>query len=558
MCYNVNICGNLNTSVFGQLLEFNIDYTQPLSTGWSLVNNYGYNLPAGWQNTGLIESISVLSNGRKYALLAKGGSGTPYMSELTTSGLRIINTLLPAFCSMDANGNLFTITKNNAAGNAITIYKKQNLTGFDGSGNPQWGSATTIATIATGYQDPLTQQTLLPITTSNKLIVLDPSTSTGRQFGLNYYHIAAYDATAFQRLWRTSKSTFDAYNGDFPTDGTTDVGNSVVRPWGTLVTVGNEIFLNYHGEGWKKAETGMVYMYNDIGLMEGLFGVLGVSVANQPAAYGYSSNSLNTNATSYGGNYYLYFGDESQGSKIHRWKISNTSSGNIQTINITLTNRIYTPTINKIDLLANVPNGQASISGISGWTQTPTSDIINNTNARANNQFYSKTRLNIFDFTKSADVQFYATPTATGNRQWKVALLSNPNWSLTGNLDFTTNSLIVSEASSAKVYLEVTDNAGKAISRIYLYNSSRIQFDNVFYGPYTQNRVGGSDFVLKRVSGTNNVFFSINLWGTQVGGIQAMQDPTADITHPASISINLIGNTNNAGFHIGINELFEL
>ena len=553
MCYNVNLCQTENTAVFSQLLEFKIDYAQPLSLGWKLKNNWGYNLPLGWINTGLVGRIASLSNGRRYVILNK--FAVPYMCELASSGLRI-GKALPQFATMDSVGNLYTTSR--AGSTSVTFtYSKLKLTGFDADNNPTYSKPSVIASINLGSQEPLPADRGCKTTTSGKLILFDNGNSTARIEGQNYYHWAAYDTSAFKRLWRTGKSTFKAYSGDFPDDGAYDIGNSVNYGGGSCAVVGNHIFTNYHGEGWKGGQTGIVYVHNDIGLLQGIFGVLGASVAGKVAPYGYASNTLATNATTHGGDYFLYFNDESVHAGVHRWKISNTSSENTQTINLTLSDLNFTPAPDKTDLLTGVPNGQVSIMGVPGWTQNPAEDVKNNSNQYAPGQSYTVTRRETYDFTKSADIQFYTTQLAA-DRWWKRSTLQTENWMFEGKLDLTRGAFTIPETSKAKLYIEVTDINGKAISRIYFYGTQRLQFDGAFYGPYMQNKVNSSDFVLKRDGNSDKVFFQINLWGTMMQGSRPMEDVTADITHPANIGVYQMGNTNNIGVHIGINELFQV
>lgn len=552
MAYNVNLCGGDNTAVFCQLLEFKIDYSKPLSSGWTLKNNWGYNLPPGWANTGLVGAVNSLSNGKRYIILNK--KTIPYMCELAPNGLRIGNPM-PQFSTSDTRGNIYTTS---VSGNpsATLKYHKYALTGFDAINNPTYSSPVEIASINLGSQEPFPQDRNYKVTANGKLIIFDNTRSSARVEGQNYYHWAAYDTSNFKRLWRVGKNTFKDYTGDFPLDGTYDIGNKVNYGGGTTAIVDNHIFTNYRGEGWKGSQTCIIYLHNDIGLVQGIFGVLGVAVVGQTAPYGYASNSLTTNATFNNGNYFLYFNDESVHAGVHRWKISNTASEQTQTIDLTLAELANSAVADKTDLLSGVPNGQVSIMGAPGWSQSPAVDIINSANQYAGGQSYTFTRKNTYDFNKSADIQFYTTPSAT-DRWWKRSTYQTANWVFTGKLDLTRNTFVIPEDSKAKMYIEITDVNGKAISRIYFYGSRRLKFDGVFYGPYLQNRSYASDFVLKRDGNSKNVFFQINLWGTIIAGSQAMEDVHADITRPASIGVYFTGNS-NMGNHLGINELFQL
>ena len=86
--------------------------------------------------------------------------------------------------------------------------------------------------------------------------------------------------------WKACPETFPAYTGDFPKDGSFDIGNLVNQPASECNVIGNNVFWGYHGEFWKNSQTGMLLHYNDQGLLLGLWGVLGPEVANLEACPG--------------------------------------------------------------------------------------------------------------------------------------------------------------------------------------------------------------------------------------------------------------------------------
>lgn len=562
ICYPVNLCANQNTALFGDFYEFTIDYSQPLKTGWTLTNNYGYKLPAGWHNTNSVLGVYKYPNGRRFMIVTQKGPQTTYLAELTSTGLNIINTPIAQSATFDKSGNLtvFSIANKYASTPphpAVTTYTKYIVT-VPGSGNPTIGSGVVAATLQSGYQDPIPSDTRLNVTGNGKIVVLDPSIGTTRNPSFpNYYHYAIYDSATMVRLARFGIGTPRSYKGDYLTDGTFDAGNGINYGGGTVSTIGNYFYVGYHGEGWKQTQTNIFYKFNDLGLVQGVFGVLGTQVVRGTAPYGFAGNALATNATQAGGNDYIYHGDESVHDGYHRWSIKNIGSEGLLTIPFNVTNRTYSPPNNVIDLLANVPGGQVSIQGLAGTSQTPSTDVKNNSSTSSPGQFYSVTATNNY-LTPSHDVQLYATG-LTGNRKWKFNLTGIPaQWTFGGQLDLTINSFVDNESSSTVVnYVELSDNTGKAIARVYLYNSNRFKINGTFKGPFNNPKSGASDFTIQRVQNSNNVYFSIMMWGDTLPTTYSgpMYDPAADITHPASFSVNVVNST--VGFHIGINKLYS-
>jgi hypothetical protein len=565
VAYNVNLdyTGSA-TTVFNELLEISIDYTKPIGSCWTLVNNYNYNIPANTQNINLVEAIATLSNGHRYAILNKNGA---FMSELASTGIRINNVFLPQSTHFTKSGDglsTYNITNKNPVTPpttqppAVTTYYKYSLTGFDGNNYPTFGPQTTVATIASGYANPIPGSSRYPtITASHKIIIFDSGTNQARD-GVTpyYYNLGAWDSTTVVKKWLTRRGTYKAYIGDLPVGSGYDVGNQVNFQGGTADVLGNDIVCNDHGENWKQSQTAMVYHFDDNGLLQARVGVLGPTVTGQTAPYAYFTNALKTNLTSNNGNLYVYFNDEGAHAGMHRYKIIKNGN-NLQTINFVLSSSGYTPVNTYVDLLAGVPAGNGSIQGTSGWIQSPVTDSVNRSSTTAPGQFYSTCNIGNYDASKSVTV--YATPLST-NRYWKKTISSiNPYWTIGGYLNLSRNSFIAFEPASlsnpttqGQVYVEVGDNAGKVIARLYLYRTNRVSFNMTYYGPFNNPRYGSSQFVISRQG--NLIYLSMNIFGQQLSATATAYDPTATISAPAYVSFN--ANNINAGFQMGINKLY--
>lgn len=539
VCYNVNVCYNLNTSIFNSFLEFITDYSQPITSSY-LANNWGYNIPLNYINSTSAGSIILCLNNRRYMLL-QPALPNYYQAELTSTGARLISNQLPEFCAMDANGNLFTYATTNAGGNYTASYQEYTLTGFDGSNNPIYSSPITIATINLGFQGPIPQDRYFLKTSSNKIIIFDNNLSSPRSGTLPVFHLAAYDGSTFENIWMTGESTFTPYIGIYPNPQAFDIGNFVIRPGGSAVVIGNNIAFNYHGENWKKNQTGVLIIFDDNGLFKGIAGVLGPQVIGQIAPYGYYTNSQKTNYIQVGSDYYLYFSDESIHCGLHRWKVSNTDSESTQTVSLTLSNRQYTKPITRIDLLKGIPDNQQSINGTPGWSQFPIID----TPPSGTNQFYTISRKETYNFNQSPDFILFMEGLNVGTYFQQRELFDLvfrgdfTYWQVSGSLDLTINSFTGSESNFQKSFMQVVDVNGKVIARIDFYQTFRISFNNVFQTPTTSgDKYGESQFIIKRDGVTSNIYFMINLWGEWITVSLPMFDLTADITNPYSISWN--------------------
>lgn len=552
--YCVNICSNQNTQIFANLLEYTLDYSQPLATGWTLINNWGYSLDNTYQNTAPVNAISLLSNNRRYTLLTQS-SGNNFQAELTTTGLRLISTTLLGLSSMDSNGDLYSFTATNVGGYVTFSYQKRTLTGFDGSNNPIYGTIGTIATFDLGYQGPRPLYSSFVKTLSNKIILLDQQNVSPRANNLPTFHLGAYDPNTFAKLWNICKSTFTQYTGDYITNGTFDVGNGVNgNAGGKWVAVGDNIFFNYHGEGWKQSETGWIYHYDDNGILQGLFGILGLfTIFTAEAPYGFAGNTLRTNATQVGSDIYVFQNDESIHSGVHVWHISNLDSTNNQTIDFTLIDRAFTVTPTKVNLLALVPDNQSSISGTPGFFQFPANDV-----STGPLQLYSVTRKAQYDFNKSPDIIINFTGNNGTNTDYFFGVILTPksalnDWCITGKLDLSRNSFISNTGPYQKYFISIVDINNKVLAKLEPFQNWTFGFNGVITAVPTTH-YGASEFVIKKVG--NEIYLLINIFGQWISSTQPIFDNTADIFNPYAMIWNLNFSASfNSGGQFGIIEL---
>lgn len=346
--YNATADRNNPTRVFNRFTEYTIDYSKPLGQSWSITNFWGYSLPNhyyGFEDG--VWSVVTLSNGRTYATTYDGGPGsTRQVVEITANGLRETGTRsLHVYTRIEKDGSMLVYNVN---GGTITFQRKP-LSGFDGSGNPIWGSPASLGSAPFGSSylnsDPFNYR--FPQLSGDLVISYDADR------GRTGFHLGAVKQGSSQWLWKALPTAggFDGY-GNF--DSWCEYGGNHV------MTSGRNIFAGAHGEFYQDiGQANQFFHYYDNGLFIGQFGnpmLPGVSI-NAPGA---SGNAFSPVLVEAAGNVYMYHNDEwSRGS--HRWKPANLGS--------------------IAELSSPVLQGQAP----AGTTNTPTSGIVTNGSGTSTN-----------------------------------------------------------------------------------------------------------------------------------------------------------------------------
>jgi len=170
---NTSYCTDVELSqgirLFSGFYEYAINYSNlpgGLNGSWSMVANWAATLPSdashnyqpAVNNAGL-SSICTMSNGRTYAFafnsLGNSGAGSSDLLELTSTGVRVTNFSWPGGSGSTPVPRLYpdgTLRYQTYSGGVNTFYKKT-ITGFDGSNNPIFGSAVTLATATSSGTD---------------------------------------------------------------------------------------------------------------------------------------------------------------------------------------------------------------------------------------------------------------------------------------------------------------------------------------------------------------------------------------------------------------------
>jgi hypothetical protein len=344
--YRTAVDQNNPSRVFNQFLEFNVDYTKPLSQpgAWTLVNNWKVNVPANDINSsaeGLYQVIDF-PNGRTYALVdnTSFGANRSELCELTTNELRITG-LFPLYSnglgwtSFGPDGSLYQTMYNSA-----TWYQAI-LNGFDESNNPQWNAPDLLASAPNGSTNPVPRccsGNIFPAISTNGIIIsYDSTLNKGSHFG-------GVQMGATNWLWQAGPP--DNLNGC----GNYEISNGLNYAGNTVYAVDRNVYFGYHGENFRgQAEAAQHFHFFDDGLFVSQFGEsnLGHSV-NEGALPGFAGNGYNpvffkgTN-----GEYYLWVNDESDHGP-QRWHLANARNIREQTAVGTLDSTI---------ILSNQPCG---------------------------------------------------------------------------------------------------------------------------------------------------------------------------------------------------------
>ncbi|GAB3025072.1 PA14 domain-containing protein [Spirosoma pulveris] len=353
--YSSEVDQNNPRRVFCQYLEFDVDYTKPLASSWTLIRNWRASVPQTYfaqQNINhtfiinVFKSVTTLSNNRTYALLQQVNPKGWSVVELPKSGpLRFTGiTLDDTEYYLAADGSLNqTVSQLSGAGGNVKWQKKL-LAGFNQQNNPLWSPSLLTAHIpAIRATDPIDftgYSNMRPgLTTANGTIIsfnknkISADKSNG--FG---FHLGGIKPGTSSWAWKTAYATTEEYTGNFPPDGAYDVGNSVEYAGGDVTVSGPHIFWSYHGEFWKNSQTNKWNHVYENGLFVGQFGVLGTETGGQPAFPGMAGNVLyGTAVAGSDGSIYIWHAEEAGHSGVHRWKVTGLETIQQQTIPVSLT-----------------------------------------------------------------------------------------------------------------------------------------------------------------------------------------------------------------------------
>ncbi len=565
--YSSAVDRNNPTRVFANYLEFALDYSKPLAPNngsWTLVKNWAYPATIEYDNMfDRMKCVSTLSNGRTYCLLQHvygNGNHRFQVMELPTNGnLRftgveptISGQQFDVFYTMDADGSL--IRKSNGYTGVATQWIKRPLTGFDGSGNPQWGADDTIARVPPlTNSDPVSIDGVATnsITSTGKLISQDQNHYDpvyGRGGG---YHLGAVALGGTDWLWRVAPSTNSHYGGVlFPNDGFFEIANGVKYAGGYIMTADSLIVAGYHGENWQGLQTNVWNLWLDNGLLLTQFGIDGFKARDlgEAAPQMAGNTILGTMAKIPGGDFIVSGNDESYHGASQLWRISGINTIQHHQIAIVKSGVPVGPTIDYIDLMAGVPYNDTLHNGTSRWIRTPAeNDFTGGRLLRVNTniQSYKKTDRDI----ELLSISQSGNPT-TDILACDLGTNNTSHWKITGK--FSPERSVDQHDNPSRAYLEILDTANKVISRLsfqaYSYPSDyRILLNDSIAWQGTAANFFAKTTYLEDISFTVNGGGVDMTYGTVTAHVPVF-DPTCHWQNPKVIRVWM--NTSNGFGHI--------
>ena len=262
------------------------------------------------------------------------------MVELTSSGKRVTgyNTAQYKNYWLDSDGSFLWEEVVNAS---TAKFYRVALTGFDGSGNPQWSGASTVVATAPwtktwDYVDPAVNGPpgYAPgwlATDSGNVVCFNPAAS---QAGLR---LGMVNPATKQWLWKAA-----------PVRGTLNGhGNFDANSWyagSRVMCVGAHIVFGYYGEGWSGGQANQFMHYSDDGLFIGQFGQPGIVGATSANVPGFAGNNFSPSLVQYNSQVYLYCNDESDRGS-HRWHLTGLDTIAEQTCTLRVS-ALAEPTLN--------------------------------------------------------------------------------------------------------------------------------------------------------------------------------------------------------------------
>jgi hypothetical protein len=317
--WSASVDRNNPARVFNGFLEFKVDYTKPLSQGWTLVNNWKANAdPCHISRNEGIRQVTTFPNGRTYGLIENDcvrANPVPELCELCTNQLRLTGIFpggnIGTWVSLGSDGSYLATTVGEAS------FYQATLSGFDTNGNPVWNSQTLIASASNGGSDPVPRpgsgaNNPATISTSNILISFDQSLNNG-------WHLGGIKVGGTNWLWKASPA------GDLNGLGTYEIDNGVNYGGNTSQVLDRNVFYGYNGEGFRgQYQAAQNMHFYDDGLFVGQFGEAYYGHSDYEGALpGYAGNGFYPGFTEPANrDYYLWVNDESAHG-LQRWHFAN-------------------------------------------------------------------------------------------------------------------------------------------------------------------------------------------------------------------------------------------
>jgi hypothetical protein len=475
------------TRVFLGWKEYAVDYSKRNGQAgfYTLVANYGWAIADDLNDQYTrARFVRTLSNGRTYCFPRSYASGSKFM-ELLSTGLRDTGVTVGGFTTVGfaANGNLvrhIPVTTGNPH-----VFDQRQLTGFDGSNNPQHAAFANFVTSAvTSEADPKELHAAVsPIWTVTTGGIIPAYDHRKAHTGV---HIAGIDASTGAFLWRALPSTpsnrfvQDSLPRARMTNADWAVDHFDLSPSAQSGTrceaIGVNIIAGFNGEGWGAGQTNKYWHYHESGLMAGCFGP--VLEGTGEGQYGMAGNAIMWGLSRLDANtFILAHCDESVYGGTHVWKITGDISLTIHNLNVTWNAANYAANVvDTKNLLTGLPYNASIVNGVGGWTRSPATDVTDNSSIGP----YFIARTNEWQFDSRAGNTLRPGHTALPDLVVKAAYPSGTNtvsvtrtlpsvgaqWRLSGILQWRNADIGSAASPFGYTRIEILDAADKIIARL--------------------------------------------------------------------------------------------
>ncbi|GAA4316710.1 hypothetical protein GCM10023149_13890 [Mucilaginibacter gynuensis] len=546
---------NDNTRVGAEYLEFKIDNSAPLTgkTGWQLVRNWGANISTAYDRTTKFTNVVTLKSGsvsRTFGFLRI--MDNYHLVEFKSDNTLRFTGVVRRRCNIDKDGAILT-----------DDLSRYTFKGFDAQNNPIWNTVPESLgnTVMLNDKSPLPKQGFRNtyITSSGKVVFYDYGIelSIRPTVVINTgFHLGAMQKGGKDYLWKTAKGTHLSYKGAYPEPDLYDIGNQVNNNAGSSAMVlNNNIITGYHGEFWKGTQTNMYNHYFDNGLAIGQFGTVGQHNGEQAPAM-MAGNALSPQLVK-GNNSdeaYLFHGDESFHSGMHKWTISGLTT--VKLLNVPIkypSDKVAAIVAPGTNLMVGLPYDQLLVNNTAGWTMSPETQQTG---------WSVRTNALVSDKRDNPDV-FIVCKSATGTFSVNRDLGNNNKldyWALNGEISY----YLTDQQGVMKQYFDVLDNTGKIIVRIsnvWAHSSTPGQ---------TKNTIYGNSKVL--VTGLNDSFIAPLMQKLQPLEIRGSKgsviikyagysvtvppfDATANVSSPKTMRAYITGGVNPTGRNFGFKDM---
>ena len=310
--YGMSIDANDPTKVMSSFQEFKIDYTKPLSSGWTYVKNWAANMDKVASTNfaaGIRQLVTDSTSGKSFGLIGSFTVGyqVVVLPHDRSGNIKYTGTVIGknGNYSTTLNKDLsYTMSPMSGTTGVATNFLKFPIPTIDTSGALTYGISTVLASPLWINSDPLPRCCGLgdiktPVSSSNILLSYTQAKSP------SYWHLGGIKLGATAWLWKSARL------GSLDRKGTYDIGHGSSYQGDALNSIDRNLVCGYHGEFWNQSQAGQFMHYYDDGLFVGQFGNSSYGYPYQVGSIpGFVGNGFSSVMCKANGEIYLWTNDE--------------------------------------------------------------------------------------------------------------------------------------------------------------------------------------------------------------------------------------------------------